>query len=67
MLHTILVWAGIGLIFFALTSGAVIDVLRKDFGSMKIKITWGLVAMVPFIGWIIYLVFGFRMGKVLRK
>lgn len=63
LMHTITVWAGIGLLFFALTMLAITDVLRKDFGSTRAKAIWGLVAIVPFIGWVVYLLFGFRKGK----
>lgn len=64
LIHTIMVWAGIGTIFFAVTMLAVTDVLRKDFGSTRIKALWGLIAIFPFVGWVIYLLFGFRKGKV---
>lgn len=63
-MHTITVWAGIGLLFFAITMLAITDVLRKDFSSTRAKAIWGLVAVFPFIGWLVYLVFGFRKGKV---
>jgi uncharacterized membrane protein YhaH (DUF805 family) len=62
-MHTIMVWAGIGLLFFAITMLAVTDVLKKDFGSTGAKAAWGLIALFPFIGWLIYLLFGFRRGK----
>ncbi|PIE71236.1 MAG: hypothetical protein CSA22_04210 [Deltaproteobacteria bacterium] len=41
---------------------AVMDVLTKQFGSTGKKALWGLVALIPFIGWLIYLIFGFRKG-----
>ncbi|MCJ7539247.1 MAG: DUF805 domain-containing protein [Desulfobacterales bacterium] len=37
--------------------------MRKDFGTIGKKALWGIIAMVPFVGWIIYLIFGFRKGK----
>lgn len=61
-MDTFVVIAGIGAIFWGLTIFAVIDVLLKDFGSTKTKAIWGLTALVPFVGWLIYLVFGFRKG-----
>ena len=66
MMHTIMVWAGIGFVFFALTMAAVLDVARKDFGSEKIKIIWWFVAIIPVIGWLIYLLSGFWKGTVVR-
>lgn len=64
LLHTIMVWAGIGVLFFGLTMLAVSDVIRKDFGSTKAKTLWGVIALFPFLGWVIYLLFGFRRGVV---
>lgn len=62
-MSTVTVFIYIGLFFFCLTSLAIIDVATKDFGSLKAKVIWGCVAFIPFIGWLIYLVFGFRKGK----
>ncbi|MDP2643828.1 MAG: PLDc N-terminal domain-containing protein [Desulfobacterales bacterium] len=56
-------WIVIGMVFYVLTSLAILDVARKDFGSLGIKALWGIIAFIPFIGWLIYLVFGFRKGK----
>ncbi len=49
--------------FFAGTVWAIVDVLQKSFGSTGKKAFWGLTAAIPFIGFIIYLIFGFRKGK----
>ncbi len=62
-METVIVWIKIGFVFLLLTLLAIIDVTRKDFGTIQKKAIWGLVAVVPFIGWLIYLVFGFRKGK----
>ena len=55
------------LIIFAISLGltilALIDIILKDFGSIKAKFLWHLVAIIPIIGWLIYLIFGFRKGK----
>ncbi|MFO7753742.1 MAG: PLDc N-terminal domain-containing protein [Desulfobacteraceae bacterium] len=51
-----------GLIFWALTMLALIDVILKDFGTLRKKAVWFLTAAVPFAGWLVYLVFGFRKG-----
>ena len=61
-MDTFVVVAGIGVIFWGLTMLAIIDVLLKDFGSIKTKAIWGATALVPLVGWLIYLVFGFRKG-----
>jgi phospholipase D-like protein len=54
----------VGIIFYVLTCLAFIDIARKDFGSMVIKVLWGFVAFVPFVGVIVYVIFGYRMGKL---
>ncbi len=61
-MQTVVVWVGIGCFFLCLTMLAVMDVLTKQFGSTGKKALWGLVALIPFIGWLIYLIFGFRKG-----
>ncbi len=61
-MFTISVWALIGLIFLTFTVLAFSDVAKKDFGSTAKKSVWALVSLVPFIGWLFYLVFGFRKG-----
>ncbi len=48
--------------FFAMTVWAVVDVARKDFTSIGEKAFWGLIAAIPFVGFFIYLLFGFRRG-----
>ena len=53
----------ISAISFGLTMLALIDIIKKDFSSIKIKVLWHFVALVPIIGWLIYLIFGFRRGK----
>ena len=60
---TVIVWIKISLFFYLLTVLAIIDIARKDFGSMGKKALWGFIAVVPFIGWLVYLIFGFRKGK----
>ena len=49
--------------FFMGTIWAIVDVAQKDFGTTGQKALWWLVSSVPFIGFIIYLIFGMRKGK----
>jgi uncharacterized membrane protein YhaH (DUF805 family) len=49
--------------FFLLTVWALVDISIKEFRTLKEKVVWYLVGLIPFIGWLIYLVFGFRRGK----
>jgi len=60
---TVIVWIKISLFFYLLTALAIIDIARKDFGSIGKKALWGFIAVIPFIGWLVYLIFGFRKGK----
>ncbi|MBL0716296.1 MAG: PLDc_N domain-containing protein [Desulfosarcina sp.] len=49
--------------FFILTVWALVDVFVKDFGSTGRKALWALIAAVPFVGALVYLIFGFRQGR----
>lgn len=49
--------------FFVLTIWAIVDAAQKNFGSLGKKVMWAVIASVPFIGAIIYFIFGFRKGK----
>jgi uncharacterized membrane protein YhaH (DUF805 family) len=60
---TVIVWIKISVVFYLLTVLAIVDIVRKDFGTIGKKALWGIIAMIPFIGWLIYLIFGFRKGK----
>ena len=63
VLETIVVFLGISIPFFLMTIWAIVDVAQKDFGTVKKKVLWGVIAAIPFIGFIVYLIFGFRKGK----
>ena len=49
--------------FLMATIWAVVDVSQKDFGTSGKKALWWIIASVPFIGFIVYLIVGFRKGK----
>ncbi len=52
-----------GTLFYVLTCWALLDVARKDFGGVEKKALWGFVSLIPFIGFMIYFIFGFKKGK----
>lgn len=54
---------GAGILFFLVTCWAIMDVAQKDFGSMEKKILWGFIAWLPFVGFILYIAFGYKKGK----
>ncbi|MDI6688066.1 MAG: PLDc N-terminal domain-containing protein [Desulfobacterales bacterium] len=62
-LKTITVFLTLCVPFFLMSIWAIVDVALKDFGTIKNKVIWGAIAAIPFIGFIIYLIFGFRKGK----
>jgi len=62
-LETTLVFLAVCIPFFIGTIWAVIDVAQKDFATSGNKALWWLVASVPFVGFIVYLLFGMRKGK----
>ena len=48
---------------FILTMLALRDIILKDFGSIRAKIIWHFIAIVPLIGWLVYLLFGSKKGR----
>ena len=60
---TVIIWIKISVVFYLLTLLSIVDIVRKDFGTIGKKALWGIIAMIPFVGWLIYLIFGFRKGK----
>ncbi len=48
---------------FALTMVALIDIIKKDFPTVKDKFVWHLVAIIPVVGWLIYFALGAKKGK----
>ena len=49
--------------FFAGSVWAIVNALQKDFGSTGRKALWAMVAAVPFVGFIIYFIFGSKQGR----
>ena len=53
---------GLGIFFFLLTCWAILDVAQKNFGSIEKKAMWGVIAWIPFIGFVVYFLFGAKKG-----
>lgn len=53
---------GAGVASYLLTCWALIDVAARDFGAIEKKAVWGIIAFIPFIGWLIYLLWGHKKG-----
>lgn len=62
-LKQVAIFAALIIPFFFLTVWALVDVSSKKFPSSRQKAAWWIVAMIPFIGWLPYLLFGSRKGK----
>ena len=62
-LDTALVFVGMCVPFLLGTIWATVDAAQKDFGSTGDKVKWMIIAAIPFIGFLVYLVLGFRKGK----
>ena len=54
---------GICIPFVLLSIWAILNAAQKEFETFEKKILWTLVAAIPFIGFIVYLSFGYRQGK----
>jgi len=52
-----------GILFYLFTCFAFIDIARKDFGSIGLKALWAFVAFIPFLGPVLYFVFGYKKGR----
>jgi len=61
-MDTVTFVVAVGALFFLLTCWAIIDIAQKDFGSLAKQATWGFIALIPFIGCLIYFIFGYRKG-----
>ncbi len=63
-MSTTVIIISIGIIFYLIACLAILDIARKDFGSIGKKALWGITAaFVPFIGCILYFAVGARQGR----
>jgi hypothetical protein len=53
--------------FVIFTVGAVVHAAQQDFGTGGRKAMWMLVASIPFVGFVVYFIFGARRGKTAEK
>jgi hypothetical protein len=63
-LQTIAVVLGLVAPFFLGTLWATVNAAQRDFGTLGKKALWLFIAAIPFIGFIVYLIFGMRKGKM---
>jgi len=54
---------GISIPFILLTLWAIFDAAQRDFGAIEKKAVWILISAVPFVGFIVYLIFGLKRGR----
>jgi len=62
-LNTILIFIALTVPFFLLSVWAIVDALQREFGTIGKKAIWCLIAAIPFIGFVIYFLFGVRKGQ----
>jgi hypothetical protein len=62
-LKTALIIVVLTIPFFALTVWAIVHALQREFGTIGKKALWCLVAAIPFVGAIVYFLFGARKGR----
>lgn len=62
-LKAIITFIAMTIPFLLLTVWMLVDISMKQFKSTGEKVAWWILTLTPFIGWFIYLVFGFRRGK----
>ena len=62
-ISTVKIIIGICIPFVILTLWAIFDAARRDFGAIEQKAIWVLVAAIPFIGFIVYLIVGVKRGR----
>ncbi len=60
--NTVLYVLIVAAVSFGLTMLALIDIIRKDFPSIKEKFLWHMVAIIPIVGWLIYYAVGAKKG-----
>lgn len=61
-LKLILIIIAVSLPFFMLTMWAAVDVAVKQFNTSREKTIWWIIALIPFIGWLIYFAGGSGRG-----
>lgn len=61
-LKLILVVIAVSFPFFMLTLWSLVDVAAKTFKTPREKSIWWIIALIPFIGWLIYLLGGHGRG-----
>jgi len=62
-LKLLIIFLALCIPFFLATVWSIVDVSQKDFGTAGKKAMWWVVVSVPFVGFMVYLIFGFRKGK----
>jgi hypothetical protein len=60
--NIVLILLGVVGLSFLLTMLALIDLIKKDFPTVKEKFVWHLVAIIPVIGWLLYFALGAKKG-----
>ena len=62
-LKTTITFIAMTIPFLLLTIWMLVDISLKRFNSPGEKAAWWILTLTPFIGWLIYFVFGYRRGR----
>lgn len=62
-LTTAIVFVTLCMPFLFISLWAIVDASGREFPTFNQKVVWMLVASVPFVGFVIYLIFGRWRGK----
>jgi len=64
-LKTALIIIGAHIPLMLLTLWAIVDAAKKEFGTTGKKVLWLLLAAIPYVGFLVYFIFGRSKGKKL--
>ncbi len=53
----------LGILFYIISCLALLDIARKKSGKLYEKAIWGFIILIPFIGCIIYFIFGYNRNR----
>lgn len=63
-INTILVWAFLGIFFLIMTNFAFAHCIKREFETRGQKILWCIISLIPFLGFILYFIFGAKKGVI---
>lgn len=62
-MKTVLIVIAVSVPSFFLTAWAIFDSFQREFASTGKKALWMIVAAAPYVGFVVYFLFGMRRGQ----